>query len=92
MSSLSGPLAAAGRQGGGIDGLVWLWFVLAVVLAAVYMAVYLFIRTRWGHTSRSDPGPPDAGSAEVGERAGSGDGGEDVGDVGPRPACPTVDR
>jgi hypothetical protein len=28
---------------------MWLWGSLAVVVFGVYMAVYLLVRTKWGH-------------------------------------------
>jgi hypothetical protein len=41
---------------------MWLWGSLAVVVFGVYMAVYLLVRTKWGHKS-SLPGASSPRSA-----------------------------
>jgi hypothetical protein len=42
---------------------MWLWGSLAVVVFGVYMAVYLLVRTKWGHKP-SHPGAPSAVPAD----------------------------
>jgi hypothetical protein len=44
----------------------WLWGSLAVVVFGVYMAVYLLVRTKWGHKPQVEATASVTGAAEPG--------------------------
>jgi hypothetical protein len=45
----------------------WLWGSLAVVVFGVYLAVYLLVRTKWGHKANLE-GAPSAVTVDAGPR------------------------
>jgi hypothetical protein len=60
MPALQGIVATS-------QAFAWLWGSLAVVVFGVYMAVYLLVRTKWGHKATLE-GAPSAVAVDPGPR------------------------